>query len=43
MEYFQNMDANKVNDNKIFWKTVKPRFSNKCKAANAILFSQKGI
>ena len=31
MEYFQNMDVNKVNDNKMFWKTVKPRFSNKCR------------
>ena len=28
MEYFQNID---VNDNKMFWKTVKPKFSNKCK------------
>ena len=27
MEYFQNMDVNKVNDNKMFQKTVKPRFS----------------
>ena len=34
MEYFQNMDVNKVNDNKMFWKTMKPRFSNKCKTAN---------
>ena len=32
MEYFQNMDVNKVNDNKMFWETVKPRFSKKCKA-----------
>ena len=31
MAYFQNMDVNKVNDNKMFWKTVKPKFSNKCK------------
>ena len=28
MDYFQNMDINKVNDNKMFWKTKKPRFSN---------------
>ena len=34
MEYFQNMAASKVNDNKMFWKTVKPRFPNKCKTAN---------
>ena len=26
MEYFQNMDVNKVNDNKMFWKTVNLRF-----------------
>ena len=31
IEYFQNMDVNKANDNKMFWKTVKPRFSNKCR------------
>ena len=36
-EYFQNMDFSKVNDSKIFWKTVKPRFSNKCKTANTII------
>ena len=23
MEYFQNMDVSKFNDNRIFWKTVK--------------------
>ena len=34
MEYFQNMDVNKVSDNKMFWKTVKPRFSNKCKTCS---------
>ena len=37
MEYFQNMDVNKVNDNKIFWKTVKSRFSNKCQTVNKIV------
>ena len=37
MEYLQNMDVNKVNDNKMFWKTVKQRFSNKCKTANTII------
>ena len=40
MEYFQNIDVNKVNDNKIFWKTVKPRFSNKCKTANTITLTE---
>ena len=40
MECFQNMDVNKVNDNKMFWKTVKPRFSNKCKTANTIILTE---
>ena len=40
MEHFQNMDVNKVSDNKMFWKTVKPRFSNKCKTANTIILTQ---
>ena len=43
MEYFQNMDVNKINDNKIFWKTVKPRFSNKCKTANTIILTEADI
>ena len=40
MEYFQNMNVNKVNDNKMFLKTVKPRFSNKCKTANTIILTE---
>ena len=43
MEYFQNMDVNKINDNKIFWKTVKPRFSNKCETANTIILTEVDI
>ena len=40
IEYFQNMDVNKVSDNKMFWKTVKPRFSNKCKTVNTIILTE---
>ena len=40
MQYFQNMPVNKANDNKMFWKTVKPRFSNKFKAGNTIILTQ---
>ena len=40
MEYFQNMDVNKVSDNKLFWKTVKSRFSNKCNTANKIVLTE---
>ena len=39
-KYFQNMDVNKVNDNKMFWKTVKPRFSNKCRTANRNILTE---
>ena len=40
MEYFQNMDVNKVNDNKMFWKTVKPMFSIKGNTTNTIIFTE---
>ena len=33
------MDVNKVNDDKMFWETVKARFSNKCKTANTIILT----
>ena len=28
-DYFNNLDVNKLNDNKRFWKTIKPYFSDK--------------
>ena len=34
------MDVKKVNDNKMFWKTMKPKFSNKCKVANTIILTE---
>ena len=40
MEYFQNMNVNKVNDNKMFWETVKPRFSNICNTANTVILTE---
>ena len=43
MEYFRSMEVNKVNDNKMFWKTVKLRCSNKCKTANTIILTEGGI
>ena len=27
--YFENIDTSKISDTKVFWKTVKPMFSNK--------------
>ena len=30
-EYFENLNINSVNDNKSFWKTIKPFFTDKNK------------
>ena len=35
-DYFETLDIKSVADNKIFWKTVAPLFSNKSKASNEI-------
>ena len=37
-QYFNNIDIKDVMDNKKFWKTILPKFSNKCKTANKIIF-----
>ena len=36
-EYFQNKDVNDANDNKMLWKTVKSRLSNKCKTGITVI------
>ena len=33
-QYFNNIDVKNVTDNKKFWKTIRPKFSNKCKTAH---------
>ena len=33
-DYFETLDIKSVTDNKMFWKTVVPHFSNKSKASN---------
>ena len=37
------MDVNKVNNNKMFWKTVKPRLSNKSKTANTVTLKDRDM
>ena len=34
--YYENLDLKDINDNKKFWATVKPVFSNKIKSAENI-------
>ena len=36
-QYFKNIDVKNVTDNKKFWKTMTPKFSNKCKTRNIII------
>ena len=36
-QYFNNIDVKNITNNKKFWKTIRPKFSNKCKTANAII------
>ena len=36
-QYFNNIDVENVTDNKKFWKSIRPKFSNKCKTANIII------
>ena len=39
-DYFETLDIKSVTDNKMFWKTVTPLFSNKSKASNTITLSE---
>ena len=42
---FNNIDDKNVTDNKTFWKTIRPKFLNKCKTSNAIILveNQKNL
>ena len=40
--YYENLDLNDINDNKKFWATVKPLFSNKIKSADYIFLDESG-
>ena len=40
--YYENLDLNDINDNKKFWATVKPLFSNKIKSADNIFLDESG-
>ena len=40
--YYENLDLNDIKDNKKFWATVKPLFSNKIKSAENIFLDESG-
>ena len=38
--YYENLDLKDINNNKKFWATVKPLFSNKSKSAENIYLDE---
>ena len=36
-QYFDNIDVKNVTENKKFWKSIEPTFSNKCKTGNTYI------
>ena len=42
-DHFANLDTKSVTDNKKFWQTVKPLFSNKVKAKTAIKLVENDV
>ena len=41
-EYFQNLNVKDLSDNRKFWKTIKPYFSNKDLNSNRLSLKEKG-
>ena len=41
-EYFNNLDTKKTTDNKTFWRTVVPTFSNKNSKSDKIILNEEG-
>ena len=39
--FFETLNINEVTDNRKFWKTVKPFFTDKCKTTNNIILTEK--
>ena len=42
LSYFQRLNPSSITDNKLFWKTVKPAFTDKVKAQEAIAIIDEG-
>ena len=40
--YFANLDKNKITDNRVFWKTVSPFFTEKSLKSNRIILNEEG-
>ena len=39
--FFETLNINEITDNRKFWKTVKPFFTDKCKTSNTIILTEK--
>ena len=42
IEYFKNLNVKDLSDNRKFWKTIKPYFSNKSLNSDKLLSKEKG-
>ena len=40
-KFFETLNTNEITDNRKFWKTVKPFFTDKCKTTNNIILTEK--
>ena len=41
-EYFNNLDTKRVTDNKTFWRTIVPTFTNKNSKSDKIILNNEG-
>ena len=39
--FFETLDINEITDNRKFWETAKPFFTDKCKTSNNIISTEK--
>ena len=39
--FFETQNINEITDNRKFWKTVQPFFTDKCKTTNNIILTEK--
>ena len=41
MNYYSNLNSNEITDNKNFWKTMNPFFTNNCRGQDNIILGNK--
>ena len=41
--FFETLNINEITDNRKFWKTIKPVFTDKCRTTNNIILKEKKL